>query len=1520
LENKKHNKSTKKRIVEFFLYAFSVLFLIVLIASFLLRQTFVQNYIVQKVASSISKKTGNHLSIKTLEIDMKRGLEATGVDLKDNRGRPMLKIGRLKAQPEWLNLFTGRLRFRSATLDTVDFRMVIRKGQNDYSFVQFINKLSGTDTASSPGGKPFRLNFRRINLSHVHFILHNENYTDTLEPHTIDFNDLDMRHVNIQIKKFNLTGGTLHFVITNLNGIERSGFQIKKLKTDMTINPRHFSFKNTYVETNHSVIRVNYEMQGADWGSYRDYYDSVKMVAKFGPSVLDMSDLGYFSSVMFTMPNKLKILGGSAEGPLIDLHSKNLDVKYGEKTHFMGDVAFKGLPDFYNSDIHANIKKLMVSFPDLKSFGLPGDSTWHLTLPDAIKGFKPMEFSGIFNGKYGDFFTKLNIHPEDHGLLDLGIALKTNKDTLVRIKLNMKGTDFPLNEIMNSSGMLGDASFQGSVSLNKEMPDSTGMRLKLDVGRIYAHSYIYHDINFTGLMNHDTLKTSLKIHDPHLNMMLNGFANLRNKPAFHLKLAMRKADFDTLNWWTGKDFHLETFGNIYFRGFDPDSLSARVFLTNSQLKFGKQTYPVKKISLEKYIKPGKGMVLKINSDILKFSMTGNYMLTELGHVTGQFLNHFFPVAHRVPSVPGYASKNVDVNLELLKPALIGNQFLDGLQMSRDATFHAKINFTNRTMEAHGHAKILIFNGIDFLDNTISAQTKNGTLQLEGRIKHLILKDSTKTDKSVFGMDGLVTRLNMKNDSLGFGMFWNNKGAQLKNFGDIQGLYVKNKNNQKLSIYKTDVYINGTRWNIEPGNALIFDKLGWRFKNFLIKGNGSKIAFLGRLPRETGDSLEVSFRNWNLSNLNLLWHYLGFNLAGIMNGYLNVSKLGSSYTRVANLTIDSLSLNNTGLGTAFILSTWDNVNNSAFIKSQIIRSQNGLSKKVFGMEGFYYPYRVNNQLDMQLTFNGIGLKGVNPFLKEYISKLHGEAKGTVTVRGSLDAPELSGALTLDNVGLVVNYLNSNYFFKKNTFVFNKNNIDFGRFMLYDTLGNHAIVQGKLWHHNFHDARLDVRLKTNRLLFFNTTHRINHVYYGTAIGSGDVSITGPLNDIQMNLNVQTVPGTSVVLPLDDNSKLSDNDFVIFKKPEKDTVKGKRIQTLLATPSPVSQSQYQININMGILPSARLKIYLPSGLGTIESQGEGNLKLQVSSSGDVSLAGDYTVDKGAFNFKLANLVRKHFQLVKGGRISWSGDPYKAKVYIKGLYKVKADLSTLGVTIDSTASYKNRVNVDCYVVMSRELFDPHIGFQIKFPDLDPDLQRLAYAQLDTTNVALMNQQMISLLVLGSFSMNNLTNAVLSSSYYSILSNQLSALLSRISKKVNVGVNYKPGSNLSQEEFDLALSTQLFNDRLAINGNFGMSYNRLSNSTSNLVGDVDIDYKITKDGRWLLKAFNHSNVNSWYYYNNYDKISPYTQGVGIVYRKSFNNVRELFEKKKKPVKKLKRKGKAKQRNKQKLQKEKNTK
>jgi hypothetical protein len=269
---------------------------------------------------------------------------------------------------------------------------------------------------------------------------------------------------------------------------------------------------------------------------------------------------------------------------------------------------------------------------------------------------------------------------------------------------------------------------------------------------------------------------------------------------------------------------------------------------------------------------------------------------------------------------------------------------------------------------------------------------------------------------------------------------------------------------------------------------------------------------------------------------------------------------------------------------------------------------------------------------------------------------------------------------------------------------------------------------------------------------------------------------------------------------------------------------------------------------------------------------------------------VEDGTFNFSLGNLVSKRFDLVRGGRISWTGDPYTANLNIKGLYRVRTTLSSLGIVVDTTSDYMNKVNVNCYVILTNQLMNPDIRFEILFPNLDPDMRRRVYAELDTTNQAVLNEQMISLLVLGTFSASNASNISLASSYYSVLTNQLSSMLSRISDDFDVGINYRPGDNVSQEEFEVALSTQLFDDRLLIDGQLGMTYDRTQRNASNIVGDVDVGYKLTRDGRWILKAFNHSNVNTWYSYGAWDRVAPYTQGIGIAYRKEFTNISELFK------------------------------
>jgi hypothetical protein len=87
-------------------------------------------------------------------------------------------------------------------------------------------------------------------------------------------------------------------------------------------------------------------------------------------------------------------------------------------------------------------------------------------------------------------------------------------------------------------------------------------------------------------------------------------------------------------------------------------------------------------------------------------------------------------------------------------------------------------------------------------------------------------------------------------------------------------------------------------------------------------------------------------------------------------------------------------------------------------------------------------------------------------------------------------------------------------------------------------------------------------------------------------------------------------------------------------------------------------------------------------------------------------------------------------------------------------------------------------------------------------------------------------------------------------------------------------------------MSTQLLNDRLTIYGNVGVPTNAAAQTSSNIVGDMDIDYKITRSGKLRIKAFNHSNEEQVSLLTP----SPYTQGVGLVYKEEFNTFGELLK------------------------------
>jgi len=96
----------------------------------------------------------------------------------------------------------------------------------------------------------------------------------------------------------------------------------------------------------------------------------------------------------------------------------------------------------------------------------------------------------------------------------------------------------------------------------------------------------------------------------------------------------------------------------------------------------------------------------------------------------------------------------------------------------------------------------------------------------------------------------------------------------------------------------------------------------------------------------------------------------------------------------------------------------------------------------------------------------------------------------------------------------------------------------------------------------------------------------------------------------------------------------------------------------------------------------------------------------------------------------------------------------------------------------------------------------------------------------------------------------------------------------------------------ELALSTQIFDDRVTINGNIGNNSSLQTTNNSAVLGEIEVFVKLIKSGKLELKAYNRANTDMIY------DTAPYKQGIGFTYRESFNSFRELFRLKRNKINK----------------------
>jgi len=134
---------------------------------------------------------------------------------------------------------------------------------------------------------------------------------------------------------------------------------------------------------------------------------SVNMTVDVRPTIINMADIGYFSAILFEMPNVVGITG-KMNGTVRDMVGEDLKIKFGTNTRLSGDIRFTGLPDFYTTNMIGKELYLTSNPHDISKFYLPIEEK-HLDFSNIIPHNEQITASGNFNGYYKDFNSSLDV-------------------------------------------------------------------------------------------------------------------------------------------------------------------------------------------------------------------------------------------------------------------------------------------------------------------------------------------------------------------------------------------------------------------------------------------------------------------------------------------------------------------------------------------------------------------------------------------------------------------------------------------------------------------------------------------------------------------------------------------------------------------------------------------------------------------------------------------------------------------------------------------------------------------------------------------------------------------------------------------------------------------------------------------------------------------------------------------------------------------------------------------------------
>ncbi len=1447
----------------------------------------IQKFTIRIAGGYLSSKTGMDVKIGRLYISPDFTVHIDQFSVKDLKNNDLINAEKLRVRPIMEDIIHGDINIDMIDLRHTQANLITYEGEEKMNLQHLLDVFSSDKEKES--NTVIKIKINKINFEDLAFRYWNQNKDDPEKTanHLMDYSNIKVDSILLDMEDIVIIGDSITAKINQLSAFEQSGFALHHLQSNAIVSSSGILLDRLQIQTDNSNLFLDLHLLYPGYQAMSSFVDSVYFDSKITRTEVMLSDLGPFSNALYDMPNRIKI-ETEMRGPIKDFKLSKLKFMIGKQTRFQGDLALQPL-DIFNGQHAINFKTLEYSYNDLANFRIPGASKT-IPLPAMLASLGSGTIKGKVAGSTEKFMADLYVTSEI-GNVNLDINKHRNQQKNDVIEGHIQAEHLDVGKLANASKTIGSIDLDANVIARLTKKGDVDLDIDGNAHNAYLLGNSIDEISMNGNLYQNQFNGKISIDDDELALDFKGnfdfrdpkalggnfSADILNADLYKLKLinddpqaslkATITADMSNIN-----DFN-KAEGTLKIRGLEFQNKNGALLLDAFDGSIVNDHLMQKKINLD--------------CDFLEFEMAGKMDFATLATAFKQYVNHYVTIPQWAEELEAFENSGKSSNQDFIVQMTIKDAkpitqlFMPDLSLAKNTYLNGTFTSRSHSLNLTLRSKYLKYNGIKINNieyrNLSSPRRSNGRLHID----QIILRDSTETGQSSLGLEDFALVTNLRNDSILADILWDDKTLTDHNKATIQTSLVPQPSGGRFNINKADIIINDSLWNINPSNLLEFDSSRIHFSNVELFCGQQRLIVDGDMPNTVEDTLLASFQHFNLSNLNFLMESTGLQIEGALFGEAKVSNIKTDPTLLANININQLGLNNQIFGDATIYSAWDN-EKEAINMNVILQHQ---QRSAIDLSGAFYPNKKDEQLDFKLKLDSLNLGILSPFLGNAIERMQGFGKGTVAVKGSLKKPTIDGTIKVKDGGCKVNFLNTYYTFSP-TISINDSLISLTDLSLTDTLGNSALVVGQISHDHLKDFYLDLKMFPTEFLAMSTTAVNNSSFYGDAIATGVVEVKGPVNDLDLKIRARTNKGTVMTIPLGGKNNVKKHDFITFvNRAEQETEDQEEITNKATSKEATS---FRIGLDLGVNNNAQIKIALPNNIGNMEARGEGNIKLGVSST-NMSLIGDYMITDGSLSLNIQDLIKRNFTLEPGSTISWTGDPVNGTINATGVYQTKASVGTLGL-VDTTNMSSSNIKVECLVHLKNKLMNPDISFSLRLPNATEDMQQAVFSVIDTTNQSVMFTQTIYLLAFNSFNFGGSMD-----SYGGLISSQLNDWVSKINTGVDINFNYKPGSNISNEEMTVALKTQLFDDRLTIETNFGVIIpaNTYAANNTNIVGDFNLDYKITKDGRLSAQVFNRSNYNSIYYQYTYYKMAPFTQGIGLSYSKNFDRFKDFFKKQK---------------------------